>query len=338
VTASSPFVPQPRGSVSESILAALRHPPGPIRIPALDGVDALGDDDVQLALWCCYELHYSSFVGVADEWEWEPALLAARRELERHFLQRLFDEVGPPALMAPDAVAPALQALTHGDGPSLSVVLLERGTHQQMREFLVHRSIYQRKEADPHTWAIPRVHGRAKAAMVAIQFDEYGEGVPDAMHSELFATTMRAFDLDPTFGAYVDVLPGTTLATDNLVSMFGLHRAWRAACVGHLALFEMTSVGPMGRYARALQRLGVGPAARRFYEVHVEADELHQHVALDDMVEGLIELDPAASGHVVFGARALAEIEGRFARHLLEAWSVGASSLRAPLLIERVAS
>ena len=68
--------------------------------------------------------------------------------------------------------------------------------------------------------------------MVSIQYDEYGAGRAEDMHAEIFATTMRAFDLDPSYGAYLDVLPGTTLATDNLVTMFGLHRRWRAALRG----------------------------------------------------------------------------------------------------------
>src|SRR5438045_2693004 len=82
-------------------------------------------------------------------------------------------------------------------------------------------------------------------------------------------------------GAYLDRLPGTTLATTNLISLFGLHRRWRGALVGHLALFEMTSVVPMARYSAALERLGVGRVARRFYDVHVEADAVHQFIACD---------------------------------------------------------
>ena len=31
----------------------------------------------------------------------------------------------------------------------------KKATLGQLREFLVHKSIYQLKEADPHTWAIP---------------------------------------------------------------------------------------------------------------------------------------------------------------------------------------
>jgi hypothetical protein len=333
----SPRLPHARGSVSEAVLDALLRDPGPVRVPRLDDVGLL-DDDAQLALWCCYEMHYSGFAGVDEAWEWEPGLLAARRELERVFVDRLVDEIGPPARTPADAVAPALLELANGQGPSLSQYLLERGTRAELRELLVHRSVYQRKEADPHTWAIPRIGGRAKSAMVTIQFDEYGAGVADAMHAELFATTMKAFDLDPAYGAYLDVLPGSTLATDNLVTMFGLHRAWRAACVGHLALFEMTSVEPMARYSNALRRLGADRAARRFYDVHIAADAVHQHIALDDMVAGMLEQDPDAAGRMVFGARALTAIERHFSARMLDTWAAGSSSLLCAPRPERVAS
>ena len=115
------------------------------------------------------------------------------------------------------------------------------------------------------------------------------------------------------------------------MSLFGLHRRWRAACVGHLALFEMTSVGPMGRYAAALRRLGIGAAGRRFYDVHVEADAIHEQVAQTELVAGMLEVEPASAGGILFGARALAAVEGRFARHLLDAWRAGTTSLRGPV-------
>ena len=37
----------------------------------------------------------------------------------------------------------------------------------------MHRSAYQLKEADPHTWAIPRLSGSVKAALVEV---EWGAG------------------------------------------------------------------------------------------------------------------------------------------------------------------
>ena len=326
----APALPAPRGPFTAALVRALRRRPGPLQVPVVGDADPLADDDLQLALYCCYELHYRGFEGVDPEWEWAPALLEVRRRLEIAFEERLRDEVGP--VPAPADVRDALRdVIAGGDGPSLSGHMAERGTVEQMREFCAHRSAYQLKEADPHTWGIPRLFGEAKAAMVEIQADEYGGGVRADMHAVLFADTMSELGLDPTYGAYLDLLPGSTLATCNLVTMLGLHRRLRGALVGHLALFEMTSVAPMGRYAEALRRMGVGRGGRRFYDVHVVADAEHQVVALERMAAGLVADEPALAADVVFGAKALMAIEGRFSAALLGAWSAGRSSLLEPL-------
>src|ERR1700704_3997000 len=233
----APILPRPRGPVSDAVLSALRRRPGPVAMPRLAGIDMLDDDDAQLALSCCYELHYRGFAGVDPEWEWAPSLLTVRRRLERRFEERVADEAGPAVPTAARDVVDLLVDLSTGDGDeSLSSWMVEEGTRRHLREFCVHRSAYQRKEADPHTWAIPRLRGRAKATMATIQYDEYGAGDPAEAHAELFAT-MRSLGLDDMYGAYLDLLPGSTLATDNIVSLFGLHRRLRGACVGHLALF-----------------------------------------------------------------------------------------------------
>ncbi len=327
-----PSLPQPRGPVSSAVITALGRSPRAFRTPWVEDLDLLTSDDVQLALACCYELHYQSFQGVDDEWEWSTDLLAFRRRLERAFVRRLVDELGPPQSIEDSDVLPILNEITtRAGGVSLSRYMLEDGTIEEFREFCVHRSEYQRKEADPHTWMIPRLRGRAKAAAVTIQYDEYGEGRADAMHAELFGTTMCALGLDPTYGAYRDLLPAATLATANLITMFGLHRRWRAACVGHLALFEMTSVGPMGRYSDALNRFGVGPEGRQFYDVHVQADAWHEQIAQTELVAGYLEQEPRSGGTILFGAHALMEVERRLTEHLLASWSSGRSSLLIPL-------
>jgi hypothetical protein len=149
------------------------------------------------------------------------------------------------------------------------------------------------------------------------------------MHQNLFALTMRALGLDPRYGAYLDLLPAPTLAAVNVVSFFGLHRRWRGALVGHLALFEMTSVEPMGRYAQGLRRLGFGPAAR--HEVHVVADAHHERVAAHDLAAGLAAQDPRLSADILFGARCAMAVEGAFSEAVLTAWDQGRTSLRSPL-------
>jgi hypothetical protein len=309
------------------VISAFRRDPGTLgATPPISDVDPLSDDDFSLALYLCYEVHYRG-ITVAN-WEWDADLLRFRAELERAFEARLRDEVTLANLPFPFEVATAIdEAIRTSSGPSLSGYFVETGTLEQFREFCVHRSAYQLKEADPHTFGIPRLTGEAKAAMVAIQFDEYGSGDAAAMHSTLFANTMSALGLDASYGSYVELLPGVTLSTVNLVSMFALHRRWRAALVGHLAVFEMTSVEPMGRYSQALERFGIGAEGRRFYDVHVTADKLHAQIARDRLVTGLIRAEPELVPDLLFGVAALMMLEKRFATHLLDAWGDNRSSL-----------
>jgi Iron-containing redox enzyme len=327
-------IPDPRGERSALVLERLTDPPHELPRPTFAPPrDPLTDDDLHLALYLCYELHYRGLPGVDERWEWEPSLLAQRREWETEFEDALTTAIGRPRADtdATDMDLALRAILDADDGPSLSKHLERDGTLEQMLEFVVHRSAYQLKEADPHSWAIPRLSGPPKAALVEVQADEYGGGRPERVHAELFAVTMEELGLDRTYGAYLDHLPGVTLATVNLMSLLGLHRRWRGAIAGHLAAFEMTSSIPNRRYGNALRRLGVGGRATDFFDEHVEADAVHENVAAVDLAGGLARQDPAIAGDILWGARALVDVEARWARHLLDAWQAGRSSLLTPL-------
>jgi hypothetical protein len=331
-----PKLPAPRGPITAFLLEALQRAPHALAPPErTPPADALGDEDLQLALYLCYELHYRGLDGVDDRWEWEPSLLALRAGLEADF-EAALEAAVPPATGAPDTepgdMDVALRAIADADdGPSLSRHLERDGTLEQFLEFAVHRSAYQLKEADPHSWAMPRLSGPPKAALVEIQADEYGGGRAERIHAELFARAMRALGLDDEYGAYLDRIPAVTLATVNLMSFLGLHRRRRGAIVGHLALFEMTSSVPNRRYADGLRRLGLGEEATAFFDEHVEADAVHEAIAAVDLAGGLVRQQPALGADVLWGARALVMLDARWAAHLLDAWEAGRSSLRAPL-------
>jgi len=322
-------LPEPRGTVSERLMAMLRGEGGSELPPFEPGPDPLADEDLQLSLYVAYELLYRGFEGVEPEREWDPAVLAMRAQGERIFAGALQRAVPRRADIDPEAVAPLLFELAEADeGPPLSRHLGALGTVEQFREFAIHRSAYQLKEADPHSWAIPRLTGAAKAALVEVQFDEYGSGRADRIHARLFAEAMDALGLDSSYGAYLDVLPASTLATVNLMSMLGLNRRWLGAIVGHLAMFEITSPEPNRRYANGLRRLGLD-AATEFFDEHVEADSVHENIAAHDMAGSLASECPELAPDIIFGAEALLALEARWAGELLAAWEEGRSSLRA---------
>ncbi len=67
--------------------------------------------------------------------------------------------------------------------------------------------------------------------------------------------------------------------------------------------------------------------------MHVVADAVHESIAAVDLAGGLAEQDPRLGADVLWGARALLAIDGRWARHMMEAWSSDASSLRPALAL-----
>jgi hypothetical protein len=333
-------MPSPRGPLSRALVEVLSAgtDADALRDIAEAGVaassDVIHDEDLQLALFVLYELHYGGVRDVDDRWEWNPALLTARTVLEDAFESALRDRIPVPE--RPEATSAAVSAclfdLTAADaGPSVSRYLARQATAEQAREFLVQRSVYTLKEADPHSWAIPRLSGRAKAALVEIQSDEYGGGRPHRMHSAIFARTVRAAGLDDTYGAYVDQVPAITLAALNTMSLFGLHRRLRGAIVGHLAAFEMTSSIPSKFYADGFRRLGYDSDATWYFDEHVEADAVHEQIAGTDLAGGLAEAQPDLLDDILFGAAACLTVEGWAGEQMLTAWSNGDSSLRTPL-------
>ncbi|MFD5091960.1 iron-containing redox enzyme family protein [Amycolatopsis thailandensis] len=291
------------------------------------GADPFGED-LQLALHVCYELHYQGFAGVDDGWEWDPRLLGFRAALERAFLDGI-----RVAVPGGDDVETLLDELLVEpvDGEGVSHFLRDEGEWWHVEEYFAHRSIYHLKEADPHAWVIPRLRGRAKAALVAVEFDEYGGGRADQAHSRLFADLLTGAGLSPGYLAYLDHVPACTLATVNMMSLFGLHRSLRGALVGHFAFSEITTAPPARRMDEALRRLGGAAECRYFYTEHIEADAVHEQVLRHDVVGDLLEREPELAADIALGIQATGLLEDRLTEHLLGAWSAGRTSLLRPL-------
>ena len=320
-------LPDRAGRITEGLFGYLRGDVA--EIPDLDTPsEPLGDRDFQLALYAANELHYGGIEGVDDELEWDPEVTALRRRLEDAMLDQLRRECSEPGEPNPDDVPRLIfELIAHDDSPPLARFIETQADFEQFCEFVIHRSAYQLKEADPHTFTIPRITGPAKAAMIEIQADEYGGGEFERMHSSLFAKTMARLGLDPTPNAYVARLPASSLATVNLITLFTMRRSLRGALVGHLAGFEITSSVPNRRYANGLRRLGFDGEATEFYDEHVEADSVHENIAAFDLARGLARQEPGLGGQVLFGVEALLLTERRFAEHIHGSFERGESSL-----------
>jgi hypothetical protein len=314
------LTPKPRGTLSDALFEAMRT-----TSPSWDGVlnaEPDHDDDAQIALWALYELHYRGFDDVDDHLEWQPELLQLRQMLEQPFEEYLrarfeFD--------APDVTAPFADTffdyIASHDGRSLAAFVRRDADAEQVRELLSVRSIYHLKESDPSAWLVPRLTVGPQAALMELQYDEYGAGDPNRLHAHLFARGLEACGLRSDYGAYIDDVPREVLEQNNAMSMFGLHRRLRGAALGHLAAFEATSSLPSRRMAQGLDRLGFPPEMVGYYDEHVEADAVHEQLAVRVVCGLLLDGEPALADDVFFGAFTCLDLEDQFAGAMLEGWA-----------------
>ncbi|MGA9100447.1 iron-containing redox enzyme family protein [Aeromicrobium sp.] len=312
------LTPKPRGALSGVLFEAMRT-----QAPSWD--DVLGtkpdhDDDAQIALWSLYELHYRGFDDVDDRLEWQPELLRLRRDLEQSLEARLRERFEAPEVTSPFADAFFDYVASH-DGRSLASFVHRDADADQVRELLSVRTIYHLKESDPSAWLVPRLAVEPQAALMELQYDEYGAGDPNRLHAHLFARGLEACGLRSGYGAYIDDVPCEVLEQNNAMSLFGLHRRLRGAALGHLAAFEATSSLPSRRMSQGLDRLGFPREMIDYYDEHVEADAVHEQLAVRVVCGTLLDAEPSLVDDVFFGAFTCLDLEDRFAGAMLEAWA-----------------
>jgi pyrroloquinoline quinone (PQQ) biosynthesis protein C len=333
-------LPKPRGPIGDRVISVLR---GDLSSYALRDVQlppgstsVLEDEDFQLALWVLYELHYRGFDEIEDH-EWDPDVIALRRHLEDRFedeLRRRTASHVRKALAADGDLMEQVDLLVSAiEGPNVAGFIQREATAEQVRDFLSRRSLYHLKESDPHSFVLARIDGPAKTALAELQYDEYGAGRPERLHARLYADALKACGLDETYGAHVERTPATTLAVNNVMSLFGLQRRLRGAALGHLAAFECTSSLPCRRIAAGIERVGLPETTAAYFHEHVEADAVHEQVAVRDVCGGLVGSEPQLLPDVLFGVAACLFLDVVDGEHLLAEWAEEQSALE-----ERTAS
>jgi hypothetical protein len=330
-------LPKARGPISGALFPLLLGTPQPLpehiqEVAAQDAakaeVDAHTDEDLQITLLACYALHYQGFEDVDDQWEWHPSLLATRAILEGRFERSLRALASYPAGIAPAELPSFLLRFgAPAGGPSMADYLKRQATLGEFREFVIHRSLYNLMEADPHSWGLPRLTGRAKCALVEIQTDEYGNGIPGRMHSELFQQMMVELDLNSSYGWYVERIPAVSIAVVNAHSMFGLHRRLLGALLGNLAISEIGSSFANRCFSQGLARLGMCGPAQHFYDEHVEADAVHEQIAAHNLCGPFASQFAAEAENVLFGAAITNQLRQLSDTVMRSTWNRGLSSL-----------
>lgn len=318
-------LPEPVGPLTETVVEALTARPGRRQVPKPSAIravhDPVADQDFQLALWMLYELHYRGFADVPDSLEWDPLVLAARRSLELPFERALRDRVtlpDPVPTTAPEVIRELMRMTIDGSEPELAAYLAREATAEQFQAYLAERAVYHLRESDAQSFLLGRLTGPAKTALAEILYDEFGGGRADRLHADLFARGLADLDLPTDIAAYLGDARAATLASVNVASLFNLHRRLRGAAAGHFAAFEATSSIPCRLIAEGAERLGLPDSVVDYYSEHVEADSVHEQVAMTDLCGALVTEQPDLAADVIFGAAACLTVDGLAGETLLK--------------------
>jgi hypothetical protein len=249
--------------------------------------------------------------------------------MERAFEDAIRELVGPipwpPDGKEPDrpgvALADRIFAMTGtGEPPELATFLQRRADEQHYRTYLARRAVYQLRESDPQSFVLPRLEGGPKAALAELQYDEYGGGRPARLHATLFADALASLEMPTDVTPYVDQADASTLAAVNVMSLFALNRRLRGAALGHLAAYEATSSVPCRMVALGARRLGLPDAVAAYFEEHVEADSVHEQLAVRDICGAFADDNPDLAADVLFGAAASLAVDALAAEAVLTEW------------------
>jgi hypothetical protein len=268
--------------------------------------------------------------------EHDLTLAAVRLELERGLEAQLAAYALPGDLPEdPEAFGPWLEDLAlHRDiglPPSgMAGFYRERATLEQMKEIVAQRSLFFLKEPDPWAMVIPSLRGEAKAGLLDVLLDEYGWGRHDHMHSTVYENLMGALGLETGFDAYFERTAWQFLAVLNYQWMLARHRRLCRRMYGYIYLVEADSPDSMRDYLAAWDRLGIqDEAVRKFYDLHVTADEGHQQVALQEMIMPVVRAEPGAARDIARGVLEGRVLHHAFSTHLAASFAAGRSSFAA---------
>ncbi|MCM2388375.1 iron-containing redox enzyme family protein [Streptomyces albipurpureus] len=144
-------------------------------------------------------------------------------------------------------------------------------------------------EASPMLRNVLGHYGAPQSEWFKIIIDEYGYGVHDTKHSQLFERTMESVDLQSDVHRYWQYYLGSSLMMNNYFHYLGKNHELFFRYVGALYYTEATLVDFCRRAADLLTEVFDGRADVRYFTEHVHIDQHHGRMALDKLILPLIE-------------------------------------------------
>lgn len=156
--------------------------------------------------------------------------------------------------------------------------LVEEMGLEALQRLLSEYAIDGLTEASAMFAIVPRLQGRAQAAVMRILIDEFGCGNPQRVHAELYRQLLQELGLSTDLKEYLDTVNEESLAFVNVYHWLTKRAPRVDAYLGALAYTEMAIPTSFASFAVACERLGI--RQRTYFTEHVHIDPYHTQDAL----------------------------------------------------------
>ncbi len=188
------------------------------------------------------------------------------------------------------------------DGPgqrdALFPWLAHEASLEQMRWFLAQEVAGEAGFDDLVALTQLKMPRQAKLEMARNYWDEMGRGNSLGMHGPLLDTLCAtlALKVEP------DKAVWPSLALSNLMMALASNRKFAFHSIGSLGVVELTAPGRSGFVNEGLRRLGVPPAARKYFALHSTLDIEHSKAWNREILCPLVAADPRLGRAIAEGA------------------------------------
>ncbi|WP_441249461.1 iron-containing redox enzyme family protein [Kitasatospora sp. McL0602] len=143
-------------------------------------------------------------------------------------------------------------------------------------------------EASPMIRNVLGYYGQTQSEWFKIVIDEYGYGVHDTKHSQLFERTLESVELSSDLHRYWQYYLVSSLAMNNYFHYLGKNHEHFFRYIGALYYTESTLVDFCRRATDLLDQVFDGQADTRYFTEHVHIDQHHGRMALEKLIKPLI--------------------------------------------------
>ena len=224
--------------------------------------------------------------------------------LEGTWIESLRKEVANTAAEAPsdpDGFIDWFEGLKSrgpGQGDPLFRWLARDATDAELEWFLTQEAAGEAGFDDLVAMTQVKVPMEAKLELARNYWDEMGRGHAGGMHGPMLEDVVRTLGLTPT----IDDTLWESLALANTMTALAATRRYAWHSIGALGVVELTAPGRVAEVATGMKRLGMPPAARKYFVLHAHLDVEHSQAWNVNALHPLVAEDPARARYIAEGA------------------------------------